>query len=265
MLGVGPLCVSAASISLVSSDAPQVVFSGESQSIQVCFWNSTVTNAELSLSFRVFQASAATSMPLGESQRWKSLPILAGQKIQEFCSITLPVVRTDTRFLVQWCDADDHALGTIEVLGVPKNLLLQLGNLAGEHPLALVDPQGLLRPSLKNAGVEYNDLDLDNLGSYRGRLALICLPNAGEDELPQLNRAVAKCRSAGVSILWFQHSVTSGTELATICHRCPGSGTHVVAGQQAITKLAEDAAQQRTLVLLCKLALKPTPFDQTQP
>jgi len=255
----------AAPLVLVPGESRQVVFADEAQSIEVRFRNSTATNVEVPLRFRVFQASSATVLPIGEPHSWKTLPVLAGQTVVESFAVRFPAVRVDTRFLVQWLDEHEQALGTTEVVAVPPNLLCELKSLAGETPLGVFDPQDQLRPLLRRVGVEFEDLDPDDIERFRGRLAVVCATDAKEEEPPALSRGLKKCREAGVNILWFRRTVPGMTSPATVCLVRPGAGTLVVADSQALSGLADSPARQRTLISLARLTVKAEQFELTQP
>jgi len=254
-----------ASLTLVPQEAPQAAFAGAVQTVEVRFCNSTPSNLEVPLRYRVFQASSATALPLDEPHRWKTLPVLAGQTVLDSLTVTFPAVRAETRFLLQWFDERGHALGTTEVIAVSPDLLRELNTLAGNPPPGVLDPQEQLKPLLRRAGVEFEDLDLEGLERYRGRLAIVCSARAVEDDSPALGRRLKHCREIGVNLLWFRDADPASSQPAPVCMVRPGAGTLVVAPRQALSDLAESATRQRTLISLARLAVKPESSALFQP
>lgn len=255
----------AASLTLVPDVSPQVVFADEAQSIEVCFRNSTATNVEVPLRFHVFQASSATVVPIGEPRSWKALPVLASQTVVESFAVKFPAVRVDTRFLVRWVDEHEYVLGTTEVIAVPPNLLRELRSLAGDRPPGLLDPQDQVRPLLRRAGVEFEDLDGEAIEHFRGRLAVVCATDAKEEEPPALSRRLRKCREAGVNILWFRNIVPASIVPMPVCLVRQGGGALVVADARELTDLTVSPARQRTLISLARLTVRAEQFELTLP
>ena len=255
----------AAPLTLVPGESPQLVFADEAQAIGVWFRNSTATNAEVALHFRVFQASSATVLPIGDLHSWKTLPVLAGQTVVESWAVKLPAVRVDTRFFVRWLDERGNALGATEVIAVPRDLLRELKSLAGDRPLGVFDPQDYLRPLLRRLGVGFEDLDPDGIERFRGRLAVVCATDAKEEEPAALSRKLKKCRETGVNVLWFRNVVPAPAEPVPVCLLRQGAGTLVVADARGLTDLTVSPARQRVLISLARLAVNAEQFELIQP
>ena len=140
--------------------------------INVRFRNPSASPVAADLRTRLYQASSATAAPLGEAP-WKKLAVLPGQTVLESATATFPAVKAETRFLVQWLDGTNQVIGVTQVLGYPPDLLKELKPLAGDDPLGVLDPQNQLKPLLKAAAVEFQDLEDTGLENYHGKLAII--------------------------------------------------------------------------------------------
>lgn len=243
--------------------SPQSVFAGEARRIQVIFRNPTDRMIEIDVRLRLLQCSSATAVPLGSARSWEKLHVLAEQTIIESVSLTFPLVKTATRFLVEWLDDHGQALGQTEVIAYPPDLLRELKPLAGGEPLGLFDPQNQIKPLLARLGVDYTDLETVGLEQFSGRLAIIG-PFAG----PQQRRAdlVERTKTAaraGLAVVWIEPATTAWSngpmpvELARL-----GRGAIAVANAEQISDAAGNPLAQLNLIRLAHLALKP---EQTEP
>ena len=170
LLGMSPIAAQAQLILLPVPELQQV-FGGGARTITLTWHNPSQKPFSQELSTRLYQASSATTVPLGTAP-WRNLEILPGQTVIESASLVFPAVNAETRFVIQWLAGANQVLGTSEALVYPTNLLRELKPLAGEEPLGVLDPQNLLKPLLKAAAVEFSDLANARVEDYRGKLAI---------------------------------------------------------------------------------------------
>ncbi len=265
LLLAGPWLLGAAPLTILPDESPPVLFADQAESVEARFLNPTATNVEVSLRFRLLQAGTATVMPISEVRSWKKLPVLAGQTVVERLAVRLPAVRAETRFLVQWLDEGGQAIGTSDLVAVPPDLLTELKALAGDRPLGVFDPTDQLKPLLPKVGVEFEDLDLEGLERFRGRLAIVCPADPTQVEPSALLRRLTKCRGAGVNLLWFRNVVPAPAQPVPVCLRRPGGGTLVLADARGLVGLSGRPDRQRALICLARLAVNAEPSELTQP
>lgn len=249
-----------AQLEWVQDGAVQETFAGEPCSIRVMFRNPTDQTVSADLRVRVFQTSSATAMPLSEPRLWKTIQVLGGQTVVEFFSVTLPNVRTRTRFLVQWIVEQNHVLGSSEVIVHPPDLLKTLNVLAGRTGLGVFDPQNALKPALTKAGVEFEDLD--DVNQFEGRLAIIwealSCESSSVDSL-KLNPAVAAPKTA---VIWIRNHCENPEHAdSTIRLVCGRSQRIALAHASQFAQLSTDARSQYRLVRLAETVLKPETWD----
>jgi hypothetical protein len=221
---------------VVPDEQPQVVLAGAPQTIRLIVRNPGDKPLDAVVSTRLFQATSVSAVPLGPAQPWKTLQVLPGQTIIETAVLTLPEVRTMTRFLVQWGD-----LGRTPVLVCPGDLLKELLKLAGEYPPGVFDPDDHLKPVLKLARVKYTDFETEP-GDCR--LALVWT-KAGS--LPD---SVATRAKKGMGVVWIRP------------HKSPAAyavhyedGIVVIVPQAGMTALADSPLAQLNLIRFAELAL----------
>ena len=164
LLGTSPSAAQA-QLQLLPVPEPKQVFGGDARTITLTWHNADQRTFGQELSARLYQASSATTVPLG-SAPWRYLEILPGQTVIESATLNFPAVHAETRFVIQWLAGANQVVGTSEVRVYPTNLLTELKALAGEEPLGVLDPQNQLKPLLKAAGVEASDLE--DAGLSRG-------------------------------------------------------------------------------------------------
>ena len=88
-------------LELLPNESPPAVFAGRPTTIKALFRNPTDAPVELEVSTRLFQASSATLVPLGDTQPWKKLHVLPKQTVLETFAVTFPEIRSATRFRIQ--------------------------------------------------------------------------------------------------------------------------------------------------------------------
>jgi hypothetical protein len=251
-------------LEVLADNETQYTFTGEGRQISVRFRNPSASPVTTDLHTRLHQASSATTAPLGEAP-WKKLTVLPGQTVLEAAAMTFPPVKAETRFLVQWLDGTNQVIGVTEVLGYPPDLLKELKPLAGDDPLGVLDPQNQLKPLLKAAAVEFQDLEDTGLENYHGKLAIIGpFQSRGQmrENLPNSLKALAR---KGVAVVWLQPPPEKRQELKpTFYTALEGKGAVVVVQAELVADLAEKPQAQLNLIQVARLALHPEPLQLPQ-
>lgn len=156
-------------------------------------------------------------------------------------------------------------LGVTQVLGYLPDLLKELKPLAGDDPLGVLDPQNQLKPLLKAAAVEFQDLEDSGLENCHGKLAIIGpFQSRGQmrESLPNSLKALAR---KGVAVVWLQPPPEKRQELMpTFYTVLEGKGAVVVVQAGLVADLAEKPQSQLNLILLARLALHPEPLQLPQ-
>lgn len=230
--------VAAGSVELVTDDTPQTVFAGQAVAIKALFRNSTDEPVEMEITTRLFQASAATMMPVGDERRWKRLQVLPKQTVVETVTLTIPEINVPTRFQVRWGD-----VGKTDVFVYPKGLLKGLKTLAGEQPLVVFDPDNKLKPLLKQDGVEFAEFDAETPDS---RLAILC---SSTSSLPQ---TVLSRIKKGMAAVWFRPQKVTVAYAVRV-----NAGVVIMAPLTSVSALAESPLAQVNLLRFAELALQP--------
>jgi hypothetical protein len=227
-----------AQLEIMPPETPATVFAGRAATIKVLFHNPTDAAVETEISTRLFQASSATVVPLGEVQPWKKLRVLPKQTVLESFDVTLPSVKGPTRFQIQWT-----GLGKTDVIGYPLNQLKRLQTLADEKSLAVFDPDNQLKPLLKQTGVKFTDYEVEVLD---GRLALVwsAAKSLPESVLTRVNK--------GMAAVWIRPEKTSA---AYVLHQ--EAGIVVIVPQSTMARLSESPLLQLNLIHYAELALEP--------
>jgi hypothetical protein len=136
-----------AAVEIIHDQATAAVFGHGKRMIYAQFRNPEVQTVEANLRLRLYQASGSTLMPLSETRAWKILTLLPSQTVLESIEVELPPVRSETAFQVVWYDGEKK-LGATQINAFPDGLLKPLAVLAGETPLALLDPEGQFKAAL---------------------------------------------------------------------------------------------------------------------
>ena len=234
------LCPAAASaqIAVVPDEQPPAVFAGREQTIRVMFRNSSNEAAEANVQTRLRQLSFGSAMPVGDAQPWKRLRLLPQQTVVEAYAAKFPTVRAATRFQIEWI-----GIGRTEVSVYPDDLLKKLGTLAGEKPLGLFDPDSQVRPLLKQAGVEFTDLETEPSDA---RLTVVW---SDARELPE---SVIKRVKDGMAVVWIRKSALVAAYAVRL-----GMGAVVIASTSSVSPLADSPMAQLNLTRFAELALEP--------
>jgi hypothetical protein len=230
--------VATAQIKLVPDAEPPAVFASRPQNIRVTLRNVGDTIATSDVQTVLFQLTSATSVAIGKPRPWKKIQILPQQTVLETLTLELPAVRSSSRFRVELL-----GIGPIEVTVYPNDLLKRLSALAGEKPLGVYDPDGQLKPLLKQAAVSVADFDTEPADS---KLAIVW-SNAAS--LPD---SIVSRVKTGMSVVWIRSSPIPTTYAV---HR--GNGVVVVAPASTLRALADSPLAQLNLIRDAELALEP--------
>ena len=225
---------------LVPDETPATIFGGQPAAIRIVFRNPGETAVETELHTRLYQVASGVRMPVGEAQLWKKLTVLPKQTVIESFPITVPEVKTSSRFQVDWT-----GLGRTEVIACPVDLLKQFQTLVGDQPLAVYDPDAKLRPVLKKAGVVFTDFEVETVAA---RLALVW----SEKGLPDSITSRAK---KGMAVVWIRPQ------------KLPAFGVRLEAGTVLMVPVAQLAGiadiplAQGQLLRYAELALQPERWE----
>lgn len=239
-LSLSLLCplLASAQVTVVPDAQPPAVFAGREQTIRVLFQNQTDQSTNLDLRVQLRQLSFSSSVRLGDPQPWKQLRLLPNQTVVETYATTFPSVRAATRFQIEWL-----GIGRTEIVVYPNDLLKKLSALAGEKPPALLDPDNQIRPVLKQARIEFTDMETEPSDA---RLAVMW---SNAKELPE---TVIKRVKDGMAAVWIRKSAPVAAYAVRL-----GTGTVIVASTSSVTPLADSPMAQLNLIRFAELALEP--------
>ena len=239
---------------------PQRIFAGDGRRIAVLFHNPGGSQITADLRTRLYQTTSGTAVLLSEAA-WKKLEVLPGQTVLETATLTFPAIKAETRFAIQWVEGTNKLAGTTEVLVYPPDLLKDLKPLAGEEPLGVFDPQNQLKPLLKAATVEHQDLEDTGLEDYHGKLAIVG-PFQSKSQFPEeLGNKIKKMAAKGVAVVWMQPPPEKRQELKPSFYTVPeGKGSVVVVQADLLANLPENPQAQLSLVHFARLALHREPL-----
>jgi hypothetical protein len=258
-----------AQLQLLPGQEPQALFAGGARKITVLWHNAGDETASADMHLRLYQASSATAVLLTESS-WKELKVLPGQTVLEDAQIDFPAVNAETKFLVHWLEGTNLVIGKTEVMVYPTNLLHELESLLGEENLGALDPNGELKPLLRQNGVQTLDLEEMPLEDFRGKLAVIGPFQSRTQVREGLAQAIQKIARKGVAVVWIQPPLATKDQIKPSFYVVPeGKGAVVVVQPDLVADLAENPQSQLNLIYFCRLALTPLPFPlpdlKTQP
>jgi hypothetical protein len=244
-----------AQLRLVPGALPQAVFGGKPRNVEVRWCNPGGAAVSSEIGIRLLQASSATAVPLAVTQ-WKNLSVLPGQTVLESAQLNFPAVKAKTEFIVQWLAETNRVLGVTRVMVYPTNLLNELRALLGEGRLGVLDPDGMLKPLLKQKGVQYSDLEEMPLKDFHGRLAIIGPMQTNAQMRVGLAESVKAMTKNGTAVLWFLTSPEKREQLLPSFYTVTeGTNSVVVAHAMMISNILDSPLAQLNLVALCKQAL----------
>jgi len=246
-----------AQLEIIPAKETPLVFGGKRQTIEIVLKNPTDKSITSELRARLYQASSATLMPVGESKPGKQLQILPGQTIIENIVVDFPVVRAVTEFRIRFL-ADEKLIGDFKIQVAPDDLLKQLSALIEKTPVAILDPDNQLKPLLKKNEVESLDLEKDaGFDGFHGKLAIIG-PFRSKDSVPEnLRNRVAAKRENPFAIVWIQPPDAKSNPLLPVYLARENGNVIVIVQNDVIAKLAESPKSQLNLLRAVQLALHP--------
>jgi hypothetical protein len=227
-----------AQIQLVADSNTQAVFAGCTQTVKVVLRNPGDESVARDVEIRLFQLAAAGAVPIGDARLWKRINILPRQTVLENTTVTLPEVRAATGFGIELV-----GIGRVRVTAWPHDLLQRLKTLAGDVPLGVFDPDGQLKPPLKQASVTMADFEIEPTDS---KLAIVW---SNGRNLPESVESRVK---KGMSAVWIRSSAVPTSYAVRL-----GAGVVVVAPETTFRGLADSPLPQLTLIRDAELALQP--------
>lgn len=251
----------------VTDPGPQSVFFGEGKKISAIFHNPGGQDFKSNVRVRIFQASSATVIPLGE-RPWKELRVLSRQTILESASLDFPPVKAGTKFLVQWLENTHRIIGKTEVLVYPTNLLDDLEVLVNESTknLGVLDPRNQLKPALKHSAIGFVDLAETEMDAFSGKLAVVgpCAPD--DPEWSGLAERIRKLARKGTAVVWIQWPSQMRDKIRPSFYFVPQYPAVVLVIQpELVVDLVDNPQSQLNLIYFCQLSLNPQPFPLPNP
>ncbi len=254
---------------LLPDEKPQCVFAGEPQTLSLRWRNPGGQPGTAEIRAKIFEATTAVAAPFREAP-WKNLTVLPGQTVVESATLAFPLIRAETRFLVQWLTESDHVVGTTEVLAYPPDLLPGLKPLLDGTALGVFDPMNRLQPLLKKAAIESSDLEDVGLDHFEGKLAILGPFGSSSQMRDGFAKNVKALARNGVGVVWMQPPMKNRQRLEPSFYIVrEGRGAVVVVQHELLVGLSESPEPQLTLLELCRLAAKPEslrlPGDPAEP
>ena len=233
-----------------------LLFGGGTRSLEATFENHTAKPIEVAVRTRLFQVAQNTTVPIGNTREWKTLQVAERQTIIESVPVELPDIRTETRFVLQWIDANEKLLGSILMFAYPTNLLSELGAFCDKKPLGIVDPANEIKPVLKALRLEFEDLEDRGLAYYDGPLAILG-PFRDQTQMPEtLPKTIQDKIEKGTAIIWIQPQTIRGLEPITrFVHR--GGAVAAITEASNASGFSQSAEAHLNLLRLVRLAMKP--------
>jgi hypothetical protein len=248
-------------LKLLTGETTQIVFGDAGRPVPVTFQNTSDKVAEADVRIRLHQTSSATTILLSETP-WIKLRVLPGQTVLEMATVNFPAVKSETTFLIQWVEGANQVLGNTEVLVYPTNLLAELKLLCGDEPLGVFDPQNLLKPLLKSAGVEISDLEEMTMEDFHGKLAILGPLQSKAQMREGFGERVRTTANKGVAVVWLQPPPGKRDLIKPSFYTVQqGGGAVVVVQANEVSNLAEDPQSQLNLIRFARLALHPEPLQ----
>ena len=247
-----------AQLTLLPPKTPHTVFAGTPQIISLTWRNLGATTLTYDLRMRLLQATSSTAAPFDEVP-WKPLQIFPHQTVLESATLTFPLVRAETRFILQWLTESNQVLSTTDVLVYPPDLLKDLKPLGGDQPLGIFDPLHQLEPLLKTVGIEFCDL-ADDVDHFTGKLAIVGPFETRNQFGENLRSALKPLIRKGLAVVWIAPGPQPPDVLRPSFQTIPlGKGAVVVVQPDILPNLAENPVSQLNLIRLSRLAINPEP------
>ena len=250
-----------AQLLLLPDKEPQRLLAGNARTITIVWHNVGDNTVDAEIHARLLQTSSATAVQLSEAP-WKKLAVLPRQTVLESVQLDFPVVKAETKFLVQWLENSNSVIGKTDVLVYPTNLLDELKLLVdeGAKNLGVLDPNNQLKPALKSSAVKFVDLEETALDEFPGKLAIVGPCNPDDPEWIGLANRISKLARNGTPVVWVQSSPKKRDKIQPSFYIVPQSRAVVVIVQPELTAdLPDNPQSQLNLIYFCKLALNPPP------
>jgi hypothetical protein len=250
-----------AQLQLLPDKEPQRVFAGIARTVTVVWHNAGDNTVDAEIRARLFQSSSATTVRLGETP-WKTLQMLPRQTVLESAQLDFPVVKAETKFLVQWLENSNSIIGRTEVLVYPTNLLDELKRLVDEggKNFGVLDPKNLLKPALKSSAVKFVDLAETGLDDFSGKLAIVGPCGPDDPEWNGLANRIGKLAQKGTPVVWIQLPPPKRAGIWPSFWTVPKNQNVVVVVQpELVANFPENPRSQLNLIYFCNLALNPQP------
>ena len=247
-------------LQVVPTSEPLRVFAGTPRPLAVIWRNPGDVPISADVKIRLLQTTSATTTTFGEWP-WKKLQVLPGQTVTEVATLDFPAVQAETRFLIKWLEDGHRVLGTTEVLVYPTNILAELKSLAGERQaVGVFDPGNVLKPLLKFAGVEFEDLEALGFKTFHGTLAIIG-PFASRQQMAgDLAERIEKLARKGAGVVWLYPPPGPHDKLQpSIQTLLLGAGAVVIGQALLVVDLANRPQTQLNLIDFCRRARDPQP------
>jgi hypothetical protein len=247
-------------LTIVTNREPLRIFFGHAKNIPVIIHNASDRSFDGEIGAQILQTSSATAVRLGDpaGKKFQSLP---GQTVMDSASLDFPPVKAATKFFVQWLENTHRIIGTTEVLVYPTNLVCELKLLLNNENLGVLDANGVLKPSLKQNGIEFLDLEEMALEDFSGKLAILGPFLSQAQMRVGLAQAVLRIAKNGAAVVWIQPPPDSKDEIKPSFYVVPeGKGAVVIVQPDLVADFSENPKSQMNLIYFCKLALHPAPL-----
>jgi hypothetical protein len=242
---------------------PATVFSGREQTVQVMFHNSGNAAVKETPRYRIFQASSSTLMPLGPAIRWKLLEVLPEQTILETVPVTIPAVKSITRFQIHWLDESGKSKGHTEFVAYPVDPLANLKALARDHPPGIFDPEARIIPQLKELQVHHVALaDEAALSEFNGRWVFFAPATLSTAALDKLTPKLLARARGGLSVIHLQPDDKLGHFAGTMEIFHMDRGLVVKTQERQLKDMLQSPRAQQHLARLSEIALNADSHDR---
>ncbi|MGA2177002.1 MAG: hypothetical protein ABSH38_18660 [Verrucomicrobiota bacterium] len=249
-----------AQLEMVTNAEPQRLFAGPGKPVAVVFHNPGQQAFEGEVRARVLETGSTTAVRWSDTA-WKRLQVLPQQTVLESARLDFPAVRAETTFLIQWLEDTNRVIGLTQVWVYPSNLLAELKPLAGAEPVGIFDPQNQIKPLLKNLQLPFTDLEISDLETFPGKLALIGPFQSRAQMREGLAEQIQTLAKKGAAVVWLQPPPERHDAIVPSFYAVPeGKGAVVIVGADLVSGLSENPQAQLHLVQCSRLALNPKPF-----
>lgn len=259
-------CQAQSYVQVLPGAEPVCVFAGENVTVPLKLRNSGTNSEAVDLHVKISQVATGIVMPIG-TRSVKAITILAGQTLLENAPLELPDVKAETTFVLQWLRGTNVVIGLTKVAVSPRGALAELGRLSAGKPIALLDPDNLVREVLKAAGLETVDLDPEQSSSVGASLAIICSGNSKPASARNLARCAQSLAKDEVGVIWICPPGSNSQALAPSIEVKRGSGESalVLADRALLADFSQSPCAQKRLLQLARIALGKATLSSLEP